>query len=132
MAFRALRQRRYDYLMARGFTSWESRVLSKIPYYVPYMAGLVKERAKAFAKYKGKGITPKEYDTHILKSYQAKGFKRGGKRSVSSVWQMVENYREHHRDQYTEYFKHGLLKKKNMMQWVGAYDDTKKKGFDNK
>jgi hypothetical protein len=108
--YRPLRQKRYEDLTLVGFTKAEARVLSKIPRSVPYLKDMVSDRYNEYKRFKKSGKTDAEFQTHILRRYNAKGWTRGKPKAPESVWSFLRDtgenpYKEKHPDYVRGYPK---------------------------
>ena len=98
MAFRSMRQRRYNKLLTSGFTRGEARALSAIPLTaVPYMRDIIrlrKTQVKQWVK-SGEVRTERELYRQIAKWYRAKGFTKRAELGffetpkAKDVWQLL-------------------------------------------
>ena len=124
MAYKTLRESRYQDLRQIGFAQFEARILSKIPRKTPYMKDLAVERAKEYARFQKTGKPEKEWETHILRRYHAKGWvMRGNKvRSASSVYAMLREKRDVMLPKYPKYQAPSKLREKRFRRVAASFD----------
>lgn len=114
MAYKTLRERRYQDLRLIGFLPFEARILSKVPRKTPYMRDIGTERAKEYSRWLKSGKSDKEWETHVLRVYRAKGWTRQGQKvkSASSVYAFLRARREAMLPQYPEYASPSRVREK--------------------
>ena len=83
MAYKPRRQKRYESLRDAGFVKFEARSLSFLPFKLPYMQPMIRQRnaeyVKAIRQAKRRGLSENEFSkwwtTHIKRRYIALGWK---------------------------------------------------------
>jgi len=123
MAFRSKRQKRYAYLIDRGFLPYEAQALSKVPRKIPYMPTLVASRVKLHNRAKRDNWSAARYTRHIQKMYIDKGWMtltRRGKQTYSP-WAMMRDAEDRYKDKHPEYKSPWLRKQKQWRDFQSKY-----------
>jgi hypothetical protein len=105
MAYRQKRQLRYDDLKAIGFEPYEAAILSKLPRSIPYLKEMARERAAEYSRFIRAGKTAAEFRTHILRRYNAKGWKTTNFSDPNTVWTMLRDYEKPYKERHPEYVR---------------------------
>lgn len=103
--YRPLRQSRYNDLILTGFQPFEARVLSKLPRNIPYLREMVAERFAEYKRAQKRGVSDTQFQTHILRRYNAKGWRRGTVRNQSSVWAMLRDTEKPYKEKHPDYVR---------------------------
>lgn len=124
MAFRKIRQARYEKLRKSGFLPFEARVLSRVPRKVPYMPQMVATRASLLARAKREKWSQQRFETNIKEQYRKKGWRklnRAGK-TVNDPWQMLRDYDDRYKDKHPEYVSPWVKKQKRWRDFTSKYE----------
>jgi hypothetical protein len=111
MAFRPVRQKRYEMLRNKGFLPFEARALSRVPKKVPYIKSVIGERTKFRNRGEKEGWSKLKYEQEVRALYKKKGWTVGG---ANSPWAMVKDYETKYKDKHPEYTSPWVKKQK---QW---------------
>ena len=105
MAFKTRRQRRYDILRIAGFLPFEARELSRVPFKVPYMDVLIKERYKRFQEVTRAKWSWAGYERLIRAEYRDKNWQRQARagRVRDDVWAMLRAFEHAYRAKHPDY-----------------------------
>lgn len=112
MAYKTRRQKRYEVLLYVGSLKFEARALSRIPIKVPYMVPLIKERdveyGRAIRRAKREGLSEekfnREWQAHIKRRYNAKGWKKKGEYWGTTVaFRMLKSKEFDYRRKFPDY-----------------------------
>ena len=105
MAFKTRRQRRYQILRLAGFLPFEARELSRVPFKVPYMDALVKQRHKRYESALGRKLSRAEYERQIKTIYfDSKWRKRTRTGKIKyDVWAMLRDFENKYRAKNPQY-----------------------------
>lgn len=128
MAYRPLRHYRYQSLRYLGFLKTEARVLSKIPFKVPYMSALIGIRKHVMVQARKEKWTEQQYEAHILKYYQNKGWLKPGERlKVGNVYRMLRESENRYKDKHPEYESPWQKKRRTWKGFTRMHEKTMKK-----
>ena len=101
MAFKTRRQNRYAVLRRSGFAKFESHTLSKVPFSIPYMESIIKDRTREFKKAIQAEWTQGEWDKYITKRY--KGNSWLDSKGKMTAWAMLRDYEGRYRAKFPTY-----------------------------
>lgn len=127
MAFRSRRQHRYLILRDTGFLKFEARELSKIPFNIPYMDTLIKERYKAAKDAARDKITERGWKKIITNMYFDKGFTKTDKKTgkkTPDAWQMFRDFEFKFKSKHPEYESPWEKRRKNWKDFVAKIEKT--------
>ena len=128
MAFRSMRQRRYNKLLESGFTRGEARALSAIPLTaVPYMRDIIrlrKTQVKQWVK-SGEVKTKKQLYEKIREWYIKKGFTKSVQSgfyktlTAKDVWQLLRWAEREFGHKYPDYVSPFRRKRRDFVPFKG-------------
>jgi hypothetical protein len=126
MPFRTRRQHRYLILRDTGFLPFEAKELSKIPFKVPYIDAMIKERysyLKTAAKQKS---TKKNWEKMIKDFYVDRGFTKKNKqnRTILDPWQMMRDFEFKYKNKHPEYESPWEKRRKKWKDFVKKIENT--------
>lgn len=90
-----LRTHRIKVMHDSGFMKFEARQLSKVPFNVPYMKPMIRERLKEHTEFLATGKTEIAWVRFIWKRYRANGWK--------TAFDMLRATEHRYRDKHPEY-----------------------------
>jgi len=116
MAFKTRRQRRYEILRIAGCLPFEARDLSKVPFRVPYMDVLVKERYKKFVRAREEGRSWVWWKREIIKEYRDNRWQSRTRLGVikDDPYKMLKNFEHNYKDRHPQYESPWMKRRK---QW---------------
>ena len=123
MAFRSKRQKRYAYLIDKGFLLFEAQAMSKVPRKVPYIPTVIASRVKLRNRAKRDNWSATRYRKYILDMYRTKGWMtltRRGKQTYSP-WAMMRDAEDRYKDKHPEYKSPWLRKQKQWRDFQSKY-----------
>jgi len=104
MYFRTRRQRRYFKLRELGFLKGEAFHLSKVPFRVPYMDVLMRDRFRKLQEAVRAGKSRKQFEDEIRKWYVQNYYFRMTKRGPRlDPWKMLRDFEHAYRKAHPEY-----------------------------
>lgn len=121
------RKSRYLYLRKRGFLPVESDILSKIPFDVPYISNIIKDRMDLYKKCIDRNMTRGEYLNYIKQLYIDKGYIKPGKgviRANIDVWAMLRGYEDLYKQKNPEYDSPYKKKRTNWNDFMTKAEKT--------
>lgn len=118
--FRTRRQNRYLALRDRGFLEFEARILSQVPFRVPYMPGLIRKRARDYSLALKQGWTKERYEASVRKDYKEKSWTKRDRlgRLVNDPWAMLREHEDRYRRKHPDYESPGEKKRKDWRKWT--------------
>jgi len=128
---RTLRERRYKKLLNSGFISPEARVLSKVPYRVPYMKDIINTRIGLKAKARARGVSYPQYERQIKELYIASGYIKGNRRGhrLLDVWAMFREVEDRYKGEHPEYQSPWLKKQTRFKDYVRKVKKSAIEGY---
>ena len=129
MAFRTRRQHRYQILRLAGMLPFEARELSRVPFKVPYMDALIRERHKRYEVALAKKMSRAEYERQIKTMYfDGKWRKRTRTgRIVYDTWAMLRDFEDKYRAKHPDYESPWEKRRKAWKDFVGKLERTYQK-----
>lgn len=126
MAFKTLRQNRYNKLLEVGFVRQEARALSSIPFSVPYMRDLVvirKQQVKEWVK-SGEVKNERQLYAKVAEWYFEKGFTRTTTTRLygkfqKDPWALLRFVQEKFGAKYPSYVSPFRRKRRDFVPWKG-------------
>lgn len=128
MAFRTRRQARYSILRSGGFLPFEAQKLSKVPFRVPYMVGMLRERLRDYERALAKKWSRTRYEAATKVMYKDRGWtKRVRGRTVYDPWEMLRGYEDRYRDKHPEYSSPWERRRRDFRKYVRDLEASIKK-----
>lgn len=133
MAFKTIRQGRYESLRAAGFLPFEAQALSKVPQNIPYVQQMIKTRQTDFKKAIKEKTTKKDYIQSVKDAYDAAGYtKTEGYTIKRDPWQLLrkfeDDYKQKHPDWDGDYKAMKKLKRQMKKDFLKKMNNTLKRG----
>ncbi len=121
------RMRRYLKLVDAGFMPFEARGLSRIPFTVPYMGGLLRARHIRYTWARKKGLTDRQYAKAIRQLYLANDWIKLDKagRRRGDPWKLLREFEDRYREKHPEYQSPGEKRRRRFRRWEGDYISKK-------
>ena len=134
MAYKPIRQRRYEKLRKSGFTRMEASTLSKIPEHIPYMAALRHDRRRDLREALKKGLTESQYELLVVRLYKQKGWSQYGiqanvelnKMDNRAVYKMLREYEDKYKDDkgQTAFKSPWVKRQKDFINFKSKFEKT--------
>lgn len=142
MKFKTIRQKRYDVLCFTGFTGFEARTLSRVPFRVPYILPLIKEREAEYTRAAkrakrqdlSKTAFEKKWLNFIKRRYIMKGWRyRGEPWGATVTFRMVKDKEFDYKRKHPEYESPWEKRRKQFKDFLAkierVYDEKYPKGY---
>ena len=126
MAFKTRRQYRYEQIRKVGFTKRESYILSKVPFRVPYMDKLMKQRFKLATEAFKKGLSRPAFEKQIVERYRNNGWiatTRAGRKLID-VWAMLRDFAAKYKAKHPEYDSPWEKRQRDFKNFMRKVDKT--------
>lgn len=126
MAFKTRRQGRYNVLRKSGFQPFEARPLSRVPFNVPYMTGMLRERLRDYEAAIKKGWTQTRYEEAIKRLCKDRHWitkTRTGKRRYDP-WAMLRGYENRYKEKHPEYVSPWVKRRKDFRKYVRELEES--------
>lgn len=129
MAFKTRRQRRYDILRKSGFLPFEARTMSRVPFRVPYMDVMIKERFKGFDEALAKGVSRTGWEKIIKNFYIGNNWRKRTRlgRMKYDPWQMLRDFESKFRAKHPEYESPWEKRRRSWRDFVNKLEKTYQK-----
>jgi len=126
MAFKTRRQHRYEILRLAGFLPFEARELSRIPFRVPYIDMLLRERHKRYKSALDRKMSRAEYERQIKTMYFDSKWRRRTRtgRIVYDTWAMLRDFEDKYRAKNPQYESPWEKRRKAWKDFVGKLERT--------
>lgn len=121
------RMRRFKRLDSVGFVPFEARLLSKVPFTVPYMGTLIRARHIRYTWAKKKGLSERQYIKAIRQLYLANDWIKVDKagRRRGDPWQLLRQFEDRYREKHPEYQSPGEKRRRRFRRWERDYISNK-------
>ena len=116
MAFKTRRQARYDTLRKAGFLKFEARDLSRVPFNIPYMRPLIKQRADQYNKAVDDEWTIGQWEKAINKRYHDNQWLDS--KGKPSAWALLRDFEHKYRAKYPQYDSPWQKRKSRMRNFI--------------
>jgi len=129
MAFKTRRQNRYQILRKTGFLPFESQELSRIPFKVPYMDVLIKQRHKRYESALARNMSRAEWERQLKTMYFDNKWRRRTRtgRIKYDTWAMLRDFEEKYRAKNPAYESPWEKRRKDWKSFVGKLERTYEK-----
>lgn len=127
MAFRTRRQHRYQILRDTGFLPFEAKALSKIPFNVPYIDAMIKDRYKQVKEAGSEKVSQREWERRIKGMYVDRNFTKTDKKTgriTLDPWQMMRDFEFKYKAKHPDYESPWEKRRKNWKDFMAKIERT--------